>query len=190
MAKNKAELEKENFELRASIEAHKSRVEDAKADIPPDFKPEAKLTHDPYAGHNALDIIGDIPANAEYPAGQALAWKSPRYRATRGMRGWIPLKWGDEYTGEEGELLSQYIPEAPPRMLEQEKMDSYIRRGDVILCRIDKALFDFRQEDREAQAAKRRGTHDAITHTDRRGVSVVGEGFTSDANPRFTPPKE
>jgi hypothetical protein len=182
MAKTKAELEKENFDLRAELRA-------ADEPAPENFEPKAELIHDPYDSHNALSILKEIEPNVEFPAGQVLAWKSPYYRATRGWRGWIPLQWGDEYTGENGEKLVDLIAEIPHRMAEQERQDSYVRRGDVILCRLDKNIFTARQQKRVDKSNSLRGKTGAdMDVPNMPNAQIVGDGLTRSERGRF--PKE
>jgi hypothetical protein len=191
MAKTKAELEKEAFELREELRAQREITEELKRAVNTqttsqgaDFEPKAELLYDPYDHQNALEIIGEIPPNAEYPDGQVLGWKRPLNRASRGWRGWVALQWGDEYTGENGELLKDYVAEPPQRMLDQQDMDSYVRRGDVVLARLDKLIFQSRLRKQELESEARKGLAQyPRMASERKDVTFFGDGFTKSERP-------
>jgi hypothetical protein len=82
------------------------------------------------------------------------------------------MTWDDPYVPH----LEECIPD-PPRQLEgSTKMDSYIRRQDLILCRLDKRIFDQRQWERVRKSNKARrvtGQQPISTGT---GIKVIGKG--------------
>lgn len=144
---------------------------------------EVVVPYDPWDIHNPYDIIGEIPPDANFPNGQVVAWKNPTMRndSSIGWRGWRPFKYGDEYTGPEGEKLADYIPDPPVRMEGRQHMDSYVRRGDIILCRLDKVLHDTRRTLRELRSDAARGRV-VLTYA-RPGTAVIGEGITNSERP-------
>lgn len=139
---------------------------------------DAEVMFDPWDSQDPFAIIGIIPPDAKYPQGQALSWKNPRLRdksANIGWKGWIPLEYGDPYTGVTGELLSDYLQEAPARLEGTANMDNVVRRGDAVLCRIDLRAWMKRQIEREAKHLEMRN---ALTRTSeeeaRAGISGTG----------------
>lgn len=148
-------------------------------------EPEADIIHDPYEGHNAFAILKEIPEDDEFPKGQILGWKNPDYRSRRNWRGWIPIEYGDKYAGKNNELLTEYLVEAPERMVGPDAIDNYVRRGDVVLARLDKRIAESRarkrviKSRRKAMAASQGGIQVL-----RDGVELVGEGATRARNPR------
>ena len=149
------------------------------------------LLNDPYQSQNPFKIHGEIEACDEYPSGAVLRWISPTYRERRTWRGWVPMQYGDEYTGENGELLNRYIPDPPPILANQP--DSYVRRGDVILGRIDKRIWESRQAQRLLESRKRMGKATSKARTvlgD--GIELFGPGATPSRRPRggFRPEQE
>lgn len=148
-------------------------------------EPEAEVLYDPYYSKNPYQIIGEIPPDAKYPAGQVLGWKNEKHREERrGWRGWIPMEYGDEYTGEGGKLLAQYIVDPPPRLEGSSKMDNTVRRADVVLCRLDKAIFETRQKRRETLGNRNvSAAGSSGTKVLRDGVEVTGAGLQKQARP-------
>jgi len=119
---------------------------------------EATVISDPYTSQSPFRITGEIPPDDEYSHGQVLRWcnETVRNRA-RGWRGWIPLEWGDKYTGQHGEKLKEYgIADTPVRMQGPDHTDNLVRRGDVILCRLRKEWFEQRREAVRAEDKRRR----------------------------------
>jgi hypothetical protein len=150
-----------------------------------EIEPEAEILYDPFYSKNPFKIIGEIPPNEEAPGGQILAWKNPKHRQERrGWRGWIPLEYGDKYTGDNGELLSNYIPDVPPRLEGSSKVDNYVRRADCVLCRIKKEWFEARQQQRMIDSqrnVKREGSSKTIELGE--GIRVVGPGLREQKRP-------
>lgn len=148
-------------------------------------EPEAEVLYDPYYSKRPYQIIGEIPPDANYPEGQVLGWKNESHREQRrGWRGWIPMEYGDQYTGEDGVHLSKYIVDVPPRLEGSAKIDNNVRRADSLLCRLDKRIFVSRQKRRET-LAKRNVSQAGTSRTNvlRDGVSVTGDGLRSQARP-------
>lgn len=146
---------------------------------------QLKILHDPYEAQRPFAIFGDIPPDDDFPQGQVLRWLNPRLRDSRTMRGWQYLQWGDKYTGENAEKLEGLVPTPPPRMEQPGHIDSYLRRTDCILGRLDKRIWVSRQLKRELECARRRGY---LESTQRemiaKGVSFVGEGLKRDEAPK------
>lgn len=153
---------------------------------------QAQLLYDPYDSKNPFKVIGEIAKCDEYPDGAIVAWKSPTYRARRQWRGWVPFEYGDEFTGKNGELLTQYIPDPPPR-IDNDGLDNFIRRGDVILARLDKRIWESRQAKRVMESQRNMGKAGSRAKTvlgD--GVEIVGRGVSKSERPRggFRPEQE
>ena len=148
-------------------------------------EPEAEVLYDPYYSRNPYQIIGEIPPDKNYPAGQVLGWKNEKHREERrGWRGWIPMVYGDEYTGEDGKFLPKYIIDPPPRLEGSSKMDNNVRRADSLLCRLDKRIFDARQKRRETLGNRNVSTAGSSgTKVLRDGVEVTGAGLQKQARP-------
>lgn len=144
------------------------------------------VLEDPFDSQNARKIIGEIPPDEECPEGQVLRWVSPRYREVRGLRGWEPLQWGDQYTGEKGEKLKGIIPEVPRFIQGADHLDSYVRSGDVILARLDKRIWNARQTKRVLEDARRKGQLNVTEPIRlREGVYLTGDGIKTDSEPTF-----
>ena len=139
------------------------------------FKLEPVLDrHGDFTGHYKTVII---PPDEDFPEGQVLGWKSPRYRADEGWQGWQEILYGDKYAGEHNELLKNYIVN-PPVPGEGENIDRYIRRKGLVLARLDKRIADARARKRELENAKRRGVYRSARPTQvARHVSIVGKGL-------------
>jgi len=148
------------------------------AEAPEPVEGDATVLYDPYQSQRAFRVMGQLPATQEFPEGQTLSWKSATYRDRRGWRGWIPLQYGDEYTGKTGEKLSEYIDDPPRRMPLQ--TDSYVRRGDMILCRLDTRMYNARQATRTIKAARQQG----LGEEEARQVGLSGVGAREDLRPR------
>lgn len=196
--KTKADLETENAELAKKIadyQAELERMRQAYADDSTD-QPSHEgviLAEDPFDNHNAFKIHGEIEPCDEYPNGAVIQWKNPMYRERRTWRGWEPFEWGDEYTGQNGELLSKYIPDPPQALRGPDRIDNYVRRGDVVLARLDKNIFLARQEKRfrDSQARSGKATSDKRTVL-ADGVEIYGPGATDSRRPSggFRPERE
>jgi hypothetical protein len=148
-------------------------------------EPEAEVLYDPYYSRNPYQIIGEIPPDATFPDGQVLGWKNEKHREERrGWRGWIPLEYGDKYTGKTGELLQKYIIDPPPRLEGSSKMDNNVRRADSILCRLDKKIFDTRQTRRELLSKRNTSSSGSgRTQVLRDGIEVTGSGMRDQKRP-------
>lgn len=153
---------------------------------------QAQLLYDPFDSKNPFKVIGEIPADDQYPSGAVIRWCSPEYRAKRTWRGWIPFEYGDDYTGKDGEHLANYIPDPPPRM-DNKNLDNYVRRGDVVLARLDKRIWESRQAKRLMDSQRNQGKAGSRAKTvlgD--GVEIVGRGVSRSERPRggFRPEQE
>ena len=189
MAKDNQLLEdlQEQIELQESIiDGLKSRMDKGEqATFLDEIDKKISLLDDPYDIQSPLEIIGEIPPDDAHPQGQMLGWKNPVYRDRRGWRGWIPLEWGDQYTGDKGEKLKEYLVDPPEAWVMPDKIDSYVRRGDVLLGRIRKEIFVSRQLKAELECAKRRGAlSDAQEQIIGEGIKIVGAGMQKDKQPR------
>lgn len=177
-------LDKEMAELRKMVAEHKAFLKNEEAKGSVDTVP--KLMYDPYdLRQDFLAIIGDIAPCEEFPEGAAVKWVNPNLRnRSSAWMGYEPFEYGDAYTGENGELLEQYIVAAPLRMQKPNEIDSYVRRSDLILCRIDKRVKDARMFNREARnSLQRTKGADPKSRTIQRGVSIVGEGMVDSTRP-------
>lgn len=135
--------------------------------------------HDPYENHNAFKVHGDIEPCPEYPNGAKVAWKNPEYRKRRGWRGWDVFEWGDKFTGTNGELLTNYIPDPPEHLLAHKDQDKAVRRGDVVLARLPMELFEARQQKRLKKSREQQGVATSNRTTVLQdGVMLTGEGAT------------
>lgn len=153
---------------------------------------EVELLYDPFDSKNPFKVIGEIEPCEEYPEGAVVAWKSPAYRERRQWRGWTPFQYGDQYTGKNGEKLTAYIPDPPPRV-DNEKLDSYVRRGDVVLARLDKRIWTSRQAKRILESNRNLGKAGSRAKTVLSdGVEIVGRGVSKSQRPRggFRPEQE
>jgi hypothetical protein len=185
MSDTKALLDKEKAELKKMIAEHRAYL-DEKVSANVDTVP--KLMYDPFdIRQDFLGIIGEIDACDEYANGAVVKWINPELRnRSSAWSGWEPMCYGDAYTGENGELLSQYITAAPMRMQRSGPIDNYVRRSDLILCRLDKSLWIARGFNREARNALQRAKgSDSLRHTKpiQHGVSLTGEGMTDSKRP-------
>jgi len=196
--KTAAELTKELAEYRSMVEQYRTEVEAMKAhridtgDNDTDIGP-VLLHEDPFDNHNAFRIHGEVEPCAEYPHGAVVQWKNPEYRSRRQWRGWIPFEWNDPYSGKDGKLLTNYIPDPPKALQGPDKIDNYVRRGDVVLARLDKNIWLARQEKRILESQKRQG----IAGSNRKtvlsdGVEIVGPGVKDSHRPTrgFRPQQE
>jgi hypothetical protein len=174
-------------QYRAELEAGRDSDDDELFD-----ESEATLLYDPFDSKNPFKVIGEIAPDDEYPNGAIVAWKSPAYRARRQWRGWVPFSYGDAYTGKNGELLTKYIPDPPP-MIDHQGLDSYVRRGDVVLARIDKRIWESRQAKRVLDSNRNLGKAGSRAKTVLgEGVEIVGQGISKSQRPRggFRPEPE
>lgn len=109
--------------------------------------PDPVVTYDPYDSQNPIKILAD-------PPGFKLGWKNPIYRdGGRGWRGWRVVEHDDEI----GRNLKRYLLDPPRRM--EHAVDNYVRRGDSVLCYIERELWEARQKKRTDIAARRAGEH-------------------------------
>lgn len=147
---------------------------------------DAEVMFDPWDAQDPFAIIGIIPPDAKYPSGQALSWKNPRLRdrsANIGWKGWIPLEYGDPYTGKTGELLSDYLQEAPARLEGTANLDNLVRRGDAILCRLDMRAWIKRQIEREARHLEMRNALKRTSEDEAR-IGITGAGLEDQVMPK------
>lgn len=189
------ELEQRNSLLEEMVEVarldRQQRIENGE-----DAEMSVELLHDPYDVQNPLAIKQvevaqgifepvRIPPEEQFPEGQVLGWKSPRYRDRRGWRGWIEIKIGDKYAGKDGELLSNYLPDPPRRMEGESKMDTCVRRAGMVLARLDKRIWDARNQKREMRSNLQTGKINKDSPKfDRSGVELFGDGLTDQKRPR------
>lgn len=140
--------------------------------------------NDPFA------ITGRIPATepSDPEGGWVLGWKSERLRngSALGWRQWEPLEFGDRFTGENGEKLRPYVPDAPRRMRGPDRIDNLVRRADTVLCRKEAKLWEAEQaaavkksQDRVAGLAVPEGMEILP------GVQTIGSGRRVDPRPNF-----
>lgn len=204
--KTKAEMQQEFEErrqaLEAELKAQRELAEQYRRELDADRDPDddaddimsgAELLYDPYDSKNPFKVIGHIEPNDEYPEGAVVGWKSPTYRARRQWRGWTPFRYGDQYTGKNGEKLSDYIPDPPPMLEGTGELDNYVRRGDVVLARLDKRIWESRQAKRILDSQRNMGQAGSRARTViRDGVEVVGRGVSKSQRPRggFRPEPE
>jgi len=153
-----------------------------------EVKPTGKVTYDPFTVSEPFKIEKRLPPDDEAPEGWQLGWKNEHLRNGSGIgwRGWIPMEYGDKWTGESGELLQPYIPDAPRRMVGPDRIDNLVRRADTILCRIRADWFDQRQMASAAESQARVENlrvpeGDVILP----GVKTIGGGRQVDNNPTF-----
>jgi len=158
-----------------------------------DIVEEPTLLEDPFDNHNAFKVHGEIEPDDNYPNGAVIQWKNPEYRARRTWRGWVPFEWGDEYTGKNGELLDKYIPDPPKALQGPDRIDNYVRRGDVVLARLDKDVFMARQQKRLVDSRmKMQSSTDGRKTVLAEGVEIFGPGSKDSRRPAggFRPEKE
>lgn len=186
MSDTKTLLDKEKAELVRMIADHRAYL-DGKAETGPiDTVP--KLMYDPYdLRQDFLGIVGEIEPCSEYPDGAVAKWINPNLRnRSAAWAGWEPFMYGDAFTGDDGQLLGQYITAAPMRMQKPGEIDNYVRRSDLILCRLDKTLWVARGFNREARNSLQRAKGaDSLRHTkpNQHGVSLTGEGLVDSKRP-------
>jgi hypothetical protein len=189
-----AQIEEELAAQRELAQHYREELEADRSDPDEELfdESEAKMLYDPYDSKNPFKVIGHIQPNDEYPEGAIVAWKSPSYRARRQWRGWTPFTYGDRYTGKNGEDLTNYIPDPPPS-IDHEGLDNYVRRGDVVLARLDRRIFESRQQKRIMESNRNQGKAGSRAKTvlgD--GVEIVGQGVSKSPRPRggFRPEQE
>ncbi len=162
----------------------KKQLDEGKTEVTRDEINRAMETlYDPFDIQDPYTIKAEIPPCGTFPEGQVLQWKSPEYRARRGWRGWIPMQWGDEYAPDD-EALSKYLHDTPQRMVGPDQVDSYIRRGDLILSRIDKRIKKSRDLKTELLSAQQLGAYEnGQEQMIREGLRIVGKGMQRDEHP-------
>jgi hypothetical protein len=150
----------------------------------------ARLQADPYANANPYAFKEDenlppsermrgfIPPDDDYPEGQILRWVNPVIREKRGLRGHIMMEWSDPYIAgkdiaETRANLAKYLPDPPDKFAHSD--DNFVTRGDSILARLDKAIFDSRQLQRQVKADANMRAAAAAEH-----AGLEGEGLTDD----------
>lgn len=178
------ELSRENEQMRELVQDALAQRQ-AHADAGHDTTPAVDLLYDPYDSHNPLHIAKEIEPDEKFPEGQKLGWKSERIRQHKGWKGWIPIRWDDQY----GQNLGDYLSDAPMRMEGSENLDGYVRRGGLILCRLDMRIWNSRNAKRELKDRQQRG-HDLVPTNQplygRPGVHITGDGMKADEHPRGT----
>lgn len=149
-----------------------------------------RVVSENFSQQDPFDIVGRIPPSepGDPESGWVLGWKSERLRNGSGMGWgeWQPLEFGDRFTGENGEKLKPYVPEAPRRMRGPDRLDNMVRRADVILCVIPADVFDKKQA---AGAQKSRARVEGLAIPDGTevlpGVHAFGGGRKVDTRPNF-----
>lgn len=162
--RSKAALERENAELQRQLAEQSTLLEESRSIISdfeertgvsvdaldtlspptPDSAPQAprkykepEITSDPFDPKNPFRII-------DHPEDWQLSWRNPDYRNRRGWMGWIKVEWDDDI----GRDLHKYLNEVPERM--EAAIDNYVRRGDTILCKLQKRYYKEREARRQA----------------------------------------
>ncbi len=158
LAEQARELAEEQ-QLRAAAEA---RAEDAEGELQdlasqiPAQTPQvvdASLDGEPVVLHDPFDVQNPHKFKA-HPPGYRLGWINPTYRDGHRMwRGWDPVTFDDDV----GQHLERYLQDPPRKMSHQ--TDNLIRRGDVILCRLDISIWNARQQKRTRKSALARQQH-------------------------------
>ena len=172
--------EAENVELQEQILRLEKSITERETDGEY-IERDVNILHDPYDEKNAYQILSEIPGDDESPEGWVLGWKNPEYREKRGMRGWIEMEHGDNYCGKDDTLLKNYLNDPPERMVGAESIDSYVRRGGMILCRIPKNLWLARQQKRTRDSQRKQTTAgSAREEILRDGVLITGAGLKDD----------
>jgi len=180
-----AQIEEELDAQRKLTDHYRQELAAAREDDDTVDSVEPNVLYDPYTAKNPFKVIGEIAKDDEYPFGAIVAWKSPAYRERRQWRGWKPFAYGDKYTGKTGELLSNYIPDPPPMLAASGLVNNYVSRGDVVLSRLDKRIFESRQEKRLLDSNARMGIAGSSKKTvlgD--GIELVGKGVQIVNRPR------
>jgi len=149
---------------------------------------EVETLVDPYAEDAPLRIDGGIPADPNFPEGQVLKWLNAEARERQGRwRGWRVMQWGDQYTGkpEDGKLREYGMPDPPAMMVSGTKMDSAVRRGDLVLGRLDAKIYKARCALSIQRANANRAAASQFTTTIHHpGAALVGAGLQDDPNTR------
>lgn len=160
LATEKADLQRQLDEARTELAVKQDADLDVLAATELAPVPEAtsdladpELIYDPFSGQNPHAIKA-------HPPGFKLGWKSERYRGHRGWRGWEKISYDDEY----GQNLNDYINDPPRRM--EHSTDMYVRRGDVILCRLPEGIWLARQQQRVDKAHRFAREHAADMRID------------------------
>lgn len=176
------ELSEQNKVLMEQLERLRTEMREGKQQADRDVIGEAiSVLSDPYDLQSPFRITKDIPPDDEYPEGQVLRWLGVRWRESRTLRGWKPLQWGDKYTGKHGEKLREYIGDPPERMQGPDQIDSYIRRGDTFLGRLDKRIWHARRAKPVLEDARRLGgLQEGQTVKLGTGVYLTGDGIKKD----------
>jgi len=180
-----AALKQETDEIRKLIAEHKALL-NAKVVAGEIVETTPVLKYDPFdIRQNALEIVGEIEPCDEYPYGAAVKWINPDLRnRSSTWAGWEPFQYGDPYTGENGELLCTVISGARVRFQKPGEVDSYVRRSDLILCRIDKRIWEARNFNREIKnKIQRTKGANAGKQVINKGVSIQGEGLVDSKRP-------
>jgi len=98
----------------------------------------------------------------------------------RSMKGWNVIRYDDAI----GRELHRYVAEPPQRMIGSAQTDDCVRRGDVILCWIDKGIWQKRQNDRVRKSQLRIGAHKTKSQNPiGQFAATTDAGLTEDANP-------
>jgi len=185
----KRQVEEENLQLQATVDAQKAHQEELEARIrrmesmimgqetdEGGYEPKVELYHDPYdTSQNPLTI-------KKQPDGLHLSWKNPNLRDGGGKtwEGWEPVTWDSEI----GKNLEQYIDSPPKRFEGTAAQDNYIRRGsDAILCKLPLEWWLARQEKREKKTLHQQQMASNVRNrTLMPGVRTYGDGVQREAS--------
>ena len=177
-------LAKELLEMEELVAAYKAKLTELTTsgqNVEPDVEPY----YDPFFAQDPYEVNGMIPPCDTFPQGQMLCWLNPIQRERTGYKGWIVMEYGDRYTGENGEKLREYgIPDPPMIMEGSQRLDSKVRRGDVVLGRLDARIHETRMRRNNEKSDVRRETLGAVNENSLRpGVTYIGHGRQLDSAP-------
>ena len=174
------EIQEELAIYKQMVDDLKVQMEDGKGEVTRDEINRAmEVLYDPYDVQDPFSIKKELAPDVTDPDGQVLQWKSPRYRERRTWMGWIPVQWGDKYGNDE--VLEEHLTALPIRMKGPDQIDSYVRRGDMVLARLNKRIWQSRQLKRELLQAQQQGFYEnGQEQIVREGLRIVGKGLQRD----------
>lgn len=178
-----ADLQKQIDELRGE-RAELLGLVKALTDEDTDVEREVETLIDPYAEDAPFSITGKIPPDETHPEGQVLRWLNAEARDRQGRwRGWEVMKWGDQYTGKpEDKKLREYgVTDPPAIMASGEKFDNSVKRGDLVLGRLDGRVYRARCAQSVRRANESRAAANRFTTTiPKEGAVPFGSGLQDD----------
>lgn len=177
----KQALEEENKTLRQMIDDLRTELREGRQESDREkIERELQLLEDPYANQRALKIAGHVPPDSEFPEGQVLRWLNPRLREGA-MKGWVFVTKDDKYI----EQIRALIGSDAPHRYDNEDIDNYVRRKDVILGRLDKRIWDSRRKRTALESMRRRGVFESEKIEQLGpGVTISGKGLKRDSTPK------